>query len=107
MNQPAKTAASYSITCRKTIGHAVTARLDQSFCHVVRPDTLSRTPRLRDDFGLIWGDPEMRSSLFFEHMRLKGKTDADLRSLTTGQQICLLVMFLLSCLLSCLMMWVT
>lgn len=52
------------------------------------------------------GNGEMRSILLFEHLHLKGKTDVDLRSLTTGQQICLLVMLLLSCLFSCLIMGV-
>jgi hypothetical protein len=36
---------------------------------------------------------------FREHVALKGSVYADLRSLTAGQQLCLLVLFLLSCII--------
>lgn len=39
-------------------------------------------------------------------MHLKGSIYADLRSLTGGQQICLIILFLLSCIISCLIVGV-
>ena len=44
----------------------------------------------------------MRPVSFREHVALKGSIYADLRSLTAGHQICLLVLLLLSCIISCL-----
>jgi hypothetical protein len=49
----------------------------------------------------------MRSVLFSEHMHLTGKIHSDLRSLTARQLVCLLIMFLLSCILSCLLVGIT
>jgi hypothetical protein len=48
----------------------------------------------------------MRPVSLLEHMGLKGSIYADLRSLRAGQQICLLVPFLLSCIISCLIVGV-
>jgi hypothetical protein len=48
----------------------------------------------------------MRPVSFREHVALKGSICADLRSLTAGHQICLLVLLLLSCIISCLIVGV-
>jgi hypothetical protein len=49
----------------------------------------------------------MRPVSFREHVGLKGSSIyADLRSLTAGQQIWLLVLFLLFCIISCLIVGV-
>jgi hypothetical protein len=47
----------------------------------------------------------MRPVSFREHVALKGSIYADLRSLTAGHQICL-VLLLLSCIISCLIVGV-
>jgi hypothetical protein len=79
------------------------ARLDQSTWHRVHPDSLPASRSSQDDvFGFICPDSGMRPVSFREHVGLKGSIYADLRSLTAGQQICLLVLFLLSCIISCL-----
>jgi hypothetical protein len=74
------------------------ACLDQNTWHRVPPDRSSQD----DVFGFICPDSGMRPASFREHVGLKGSIYADSRSLTAGKQICLLVLFLLSCIISCL-----
>jgi hypothetical protein len=81
--------------------------LDQNTWHRVHPDSLQASPSSQDDVsGFICPDSGMLPVSMREHVGLKGSGYADLRSLTAGQQICLLVLFLLSCIISCLLVGV-